>query len=266
MARISLLAVYPVPPGERAGWSLAAYAAFFGDAAMRASLGRSLILAAVATLLALLVAFPLASTLALRVDPARRGRRLMLLMAPFWTSEVLRMFGVTLVLANRGALNTVLRWAGLTDAPLRLLYGNGAVLAGMLYTVLLTMLLPLYAALERMRPEWLAAAASLGARPWARFWCVTLPLGARGVASGVLLTYLACLGLFAAPALLGGPRALVFSVTIADLFGASSGRWPLGAAFGIILLGSGSACAVALAALAPTLHAPTLHAPGLRRR
>ena len=175
----------------------------------------------------------------------------MLLVAPFWASEVLRMFALVLLLANRGALNAALRWAGLTQAPVSMLYGDGAVLAGLVYTVLLTMLLPLYAALDRLPAELLEAAADLGAGAWARFWQVALPLSASGVAAGTALTFLACLGVFAAPSLLGGPSKTLFATTIADLFGAASGRWPVGAAFGFILLTVGTACAVGLAALAP---------------
>jgi spermidine/putrescine transport system permease protein len=235
-------------------WSGAAYGAFLESPAYQASLGNSLAFAAAATLAALLLAYPLAYHVAFHVDSSRRGWRLMLLVAPFWASEVLRMFALVLLLSNRGALNAALRWAGLTEAPVSMLYGDGAVLAGLVYTVLLTMLLPLYAALDRLPAELLEAAADLGAGPWARFWQVTLPLSASGVAAGTALTFLACLGVFAAPSLLGGPSKTLFATTIADLFGAASGRWPMGAAFGFILLAVGTACAVGMAALAPGLR------------
>ena len=248
MARISLLDVFPGPPGATAAFSLSAYAAFWGGVGYHASLLRSLGLAAAATVTALLLAYPLAYHVAVRVTPGRHGRRLMLLVAPFWTSEVLRMFALVLLLANRGALNSLWRWAGLTSAPIPMLYGAGTVLAGTVYTVLLCMLLPLYAALNRLPPDLLAAASTLGAGAWSRFWRITLPLTARGVASGAVLTFLASLGIFAAPALLGGAGIPVFATSIVDLFGGASGRWPLGAAFGFILLGAGTVCAAGLAA------------------
>lgn len=251
MARISLFATYPNPPGAAPTWTLAAYTAFVNEPGYSASLLHSLCLAAVTTFLALLMSYPLAYHVALRVSPQKRGRRLMLLVAPFWTSEVLRMFALGLLLANRGALNALLRWIGLTTMPIRMLYGTGAVLTGLIYTVLLSMLLPLYAALDRLPPELLEAASNLGAGAWFRFWHVTLPLTARGVASGVILTFLASLGVYAAPALLGGAGIPVFAITITDLFGAASGRWPMGAAFGFILLVAGTACAVGLAGLVP---------------
>jgi spermidine/putrescine transport system permease protein len=249
MARISILDVYPGPPDVAPGFGLAAYAAFLHEAGYRASLLRSLGLAAAATAASLLLSYPLAYHVAVRVAPKQRQRRLMLLVAPFWTSEVLRMFALVLLLANRGALNAVLRWLGVTSAPVPLLYGTGTVLAGLVYTVLLSMLLPLYAALDRLPANLLAAASTLGAGAWRRFWHVTLPLTARGIATGSVLTFLASLGIFAAPALLGGPSTPVFATTIADLFGAASGRWPIGAAFGFILLTVGTACAAGLAAL-----------------
>ncbi len=250
MARISALAAYPAAPGTAPAWSAAAYSAFLHSPGDRASLLHSLTLAGAATLLSLLLAYPLAYHVAQHVPPARRGRRLMLLVAPFWANEVLRMFGLVLLLANRGGVNALLSATGLIPTPLALLYGTGSVLTGLVYTVLLTMLLPLYAVLDALPVELLEAAADGGAGAWQRFWHVTLPLTARGVAAGTVLTFLASLGVFAAPALLGGVSTPVFAVTIADLFGAASGRWPLGAAFGFILLLAGTACAPGLAALA----------------
>lgn len=246
MMRISLLNAYPGPLGATPAFSLAAYAAFLDGPGYRASLLHSFGLAAAATIMALLLAYPLAYYVALGVAPSRRGRRLMLLVAPFWTSEVLRMFAVVLLLANRGALNTALRWTGLTAAPVPMLYGNGAVLAGLVYTVLLAMLLPLYAALDRLPPELLDAAVDLGAGAWSRFWHVTLPLTAGGIASGAALTFLASLGVLAAPALLGGAGTPVFATVIAGFFGGASGRWPMGAAFGCILLLAATGCAAAV--------------------
>ncbi len=248
MARISVTDVYPGPPGHVPAFSTAAYASFGDHGGYRASLLHSLGLASAATFAALLLCYPLAYQVALRVAPSRQASRLMLLVAPFWTGEVLRMFALVLLLANRGAVNAALRWAGVTDAPPHLLYGSGAVLAGTVYTVLPCMLLPLSAALNRLPTDLLDAASTLGAASWSRFWHVTLPLTAGGVATGAALTFLASLGLMAAPALLGGAGVPVFATTIADLFGAASFRWPQGAAFGFILLLAGTACAAALAA------------------
>jgi len=247
MARISLLDSYPGAPGAVPMFGSQAYAAFLDGPGYRAALGHSLWLAATATGIALMLAWPLAWHVATQVPPAQRVRRLALLVAPFWTSEVLRMFALVLLLANRGALNAVLRWTGLTGAPVPLLYGTGSVLAGVVYTVLLTMLLPLFAALDRLPPDLLDAAADLGAGPWRRQGLIVLPLAAGGIASGVALTFLLCLGVLAAPTLLGGAGTPAFASVIAGFFGGASGRWPMGAAFSLVLLAAGTACAGGLA-------------------
>jgi spermidine/putrescine transport system permease protein len=247
MVRISLLDAYPTAPGAAPSFGVRAYAAFLSGPGYRAALAHSLWLAAAATGISLAVAWPLAWHIAVRVPPARRIRRLALLVAPFWTSEVLRMFAVVLLLANRGALNAVLRWTGLTGAPVALLYGNASVLLGIVYTVLLTMLLPLFTAFDRLPSDVLDAATDLGASAWRRQRFVVLPLAAGGIASGVALTFLLCLGVLVAPALLGGPGTPAFATVIADFFGAASGRWPMGAAFSLVLLVLGTACAGALA-------------------
>jgi spermidine/putrescine transport system permease protein len=247
MARISLLDAYPAPPGAVPTFGGQAYTAFLNGPGYRAALGHSLGMAAAATGIALVLAWPLAWHVAMEVPPAQRTRRLALLVAPFWTSEVLRMFALVLLLANRGALNAVLRWAGVPGTPVPLLYGTGAVLAGIVYTVLLTMLLPLFAALDRLPPDLLDAAADLGAGPWRRQGLVVLPLAAGGIASAVALTFLLCLGVLAAPALLGGAGTPAFAAVIAGFFGGASGRWPMGAAFSLVLLAAGTACAGALA-------------------
>jgi spermidine/putrescine transport system permease protein len=247
MARISLLDAYPAAPEAAAVLGGHAYAAFLNGPGYRAALGQSLGMATAATGIALVLAWPLAWHVAMEVPPAQRTRRLALLIAPFWTSEVLRMFALVLLLANRGALNAVLRWAGLADAPVPLLYGTGAVLAGMVYTVLLTMLLPVFAALDRLPRDLLDAAADLGAGPWRRQGLIVLPLAAGGIASGVALTFLLCLGVLAAPALLGGAGTPAFAAMVAGFFGGASGRWPMGAAFSLVLLATGTACAAALA-------------------
>ncbi len=247
MARISLLDVYPAAPGAAPSFGLHAYAAFLSGPGYRAALAHSLWIAFAATAIALALSWPLAWHVAIHVPPARRIRRLALLVAPFWTSEVLRMFALVLLLANRGALNAVLRCTGVTKAPVAMLYGNGSVLLGVVYTVLLTMLLPLLATFDRLPPDVLDVATGLGAGAWRRQAFVVLPLAASGIASGVALTFLLCLGVLVAPALLGGAGTPTFATVISDFFGAASGRWPMGAAFSLLLLAAGTVCAGGLA-------------------
>lgn len=247
MVRISLLNVYPAAPGIAPDYGFQAYAAFLNGPGYRAALGHSLWLAAGATGISFLLAWPLAWHVAVRVPSTLRFRRLALLVTPFWTSEVLRMFAVVLLLANRGALNAFLHWTGLMDTPVSLLYGTGSVLAGIVYTVFLTMLLPLFAALDRLPSDLLDAAADLGAGTLRRQWFVVLPLASAGIMSGAALTFLLCLGVLAVPALLGGAGTPAFAMVITSFFAGASGRWPLGAAFSLVLLVAGTACAGGLA-------------------
>jgi len=239
MARISLLDTYPAPLGHPARYSLDSYAAFLTSPIYRGAFFHSLVLAAAITVLALLVTYPLAYLIAIRTKPRRRARRLLLLIVPFWTSEIVRAFAIMLLLANRGAVNATIHWLGVVNAPLPLLYNQFSVGFGMLYAALLAMLLPVYAALERLPPDVLNAAASAGAGPWSRLVRVTLPLTRDGIAAGCALVFLTSLGAFAVPTLLGGAGTTLFSMTIGSMFASSAGRWPLGAAFGLIMLGSG---------------------------
>lgn len=236
MVRISLLDTYPPTPGQPAHYGLGTYATFLHSPIYRNTLLRSLRFAAVTTGLSLVLTYPLAYHVALRVPPERRARRLLLLVAPFWASEIVRIFGIILLLANRGAVNIVLRWAGVTDVPLPLLYNEFSIGFGMLYAMLLSMLLPLYAALDRLPRHLLDAAADLGAGTCRRFVRVTLPLTMGGVVSGCALVFLLSLGVFAEPMLLGRANTTLLAMTIGGLFGNAAGQWPLGAAFSLIMM------------------------------
>ena len=238
MARISLLDTYPGAPGSESRLSLDHYTSFLTTAAYYRPFLRSLAYAAATTVVALFVSYPLAYAIAIRTPRRLRIRRLLLLVAPFWTSEIVRLFAIMLLLANRGAVNAVLGWVGI-EASLPLLYSPISVVLGMLYVTQLAMLLPIYAALERLPRELVDAAATLGAGPWQRLLRVTLPLTREGIVSGCALVFLISLGSLAAPALLGGAETTVFAMTINSLFASSAGRWPVGCAFGLILLVGG---------------------------
>ena len=239
MGRVSLLDVFPAPPGCVAHIGLSNYISFFASPIYRAAFWHSMMLSAVLTVLALLLAYPLAYLIALRVPARQRVRHLLLLIAPYWTSEIVRALAMMLLLANHGAINGVLRWLGLSDAPLPLLYNQFSVGFGLLYAVLLAMLLPIYAALSRLPADVLRAATALGAGPLRRLLSITLPLTRDGIAAGCALVFLTSLGAFAVPTLLGGADTMLFSMTIGSMFASSAGRWPVGAAFGLILLVSG---------------------------
>jgi spermidine/putrescine transport system permease protein len=243
MVRISFLDVYPAPPGRTVQFTFDNFAVFVATPAFVNSFSRGLAYAGASTLLATVIAYPLAYAIARKTPPRRRLRRLLLVIAPFWTSEIVRLFGIMLILANRGAVNAALIELGIIEDPLPLLFTPLSLAIGMLYVVLLAALLPIYAAIDKLPPDLLEAASGLGASSWWRFLKVTLPLTREGMAAGAALAFLVSLGTFSVPTLLGGAGATVFAATIGTLFGSSAGRWPLGAACGLILLVSGLAIA-----------------------
>lgn len=236
MVRISFLAVYPVAPGRPVQITQANYAAFLTTQIYWAAYLRTLVFSAITTVLSLLLVYPLAYFVAVHVPPNRRMQRLLTLMAPFWTSEIIRTFAIIILLGNRGGANMLLQWLGLTDEPIPMLYTRFSVAFGMVYAVLLSMLLPLYVALEKIPRALLEAATDLGAGPWERFRRVTLPLTRSGIASGCVLVFLLSAGAFAVPLLLGGADTTLFSQTIGNFFSSANDRWPIGAAFSMILL------------------------------
>ena len=195
---------------------------------------RSLRVAAVSAVLALLLGYPMALAIA-RAPQPRQPLLLMLVMLPFWTSFLLRITALIGLLQDQGPINAALTGLGLTDAPLPLLYSEGAVYLGIVYCYLPFMVLPLYATLSKLDPALLEAAADLGARPWRAFLSVTLPLSLPGIAAGLMLVFIPAMGEFVIPELLGGPDAqLIGRVLWMEFF--QNRDWPLAAALAIVLL------------------------------
>ncbi|WP_246806048.1 ABC transporter permease [Ensifer sp. ENS10] len=236
MLRISLLSSYPPQPGVEANFTLDNYALFFSEKLYWMPLLRSFVYASIATAVTLIVVYPVAYYVAKVVSPGGRSRALLLLLAPFWAGEIIRIFSVIMLLANRGAVNVLLREIGLTDRPIQMLYTSFSISFGLVYMVCLYMLLPLYSAIEKIPKSLLDASADLGAGPFTRFRRIVLPLSRDGIVSGCSLVFLTCMGVFSAPILLGGPTTSMFSETISSFFHGASSRWPAGAAFAMIML------------------------------
>lgn len=237
MVAISFQDRFPLPPGEDAQWTLRHYAAFFERPHYLMAFIRSFVFATLATLLTLAVMFPVAYYLS-KVAPRNwRFRLLLLVIAPFWISEIVRSFAWMLMLANRGAVNSFLDWFGFPGVPLDLLYNNFSLTIGVLYLTSLYMLLPLYAALEKIDDAVLEAAADLGASPYLRLKRIILPLSRDGIVGGCTLVFLLVIGLYAMPQLLGGPDNTLFAATIGHVFSRAGDSWPLGSAFSMILIG-----------------------------
>ena len=194
----------------------------------------SLKIAAIATLLALLVGFPLAYAMA-RAPRAWQAALVMLVILPFWTSFLIRVYAWIGILKNEGMLNGALRWLGVIDEPLVILNTDIAVYIGIVYSYLPFMVLPLYANLVRMDRSLLEAAADLGCRPAGAFWKITVPLARPGIVAGCLLVFIPAVGEFVIPDLLGGSGTLMIGRTLWTEF-FSNRDWPVASAVAVILL------------------------------
>lgn len=235
MVRISFFAQYPLAPGAGAELTLMHYRAFFERPLYFNAFLRSFAFATVVTLVTLVVVFPVAYYISKAAPRARRTRLLLLVVAPFWVSEVIRSFAWIVMLANRGAVNSLLAWLEVPGVPFTLLYNNFSMMVGVVYLASLYMLLPLYSAIERIDDNLLEAAANLGASPWHRFTRIILPLSRPGIVAGCTLVFLLVIGLYAMPQLLGGPANTLFPETIAQIFTKAGASWPQGSAFSLLL-------------------------------
>ncbi len=221
------------PPVEL-GFSLKNFELLLTDDLYLAAWLSSLRIAATSTLVALLLGYPMAYAIA-NARPERRPLLLMLVVLPFWTSFLIRIYAWMGLLANNGLIEQFLRWAGLVDDPGSILGTEWAVHLGIVYAYLPFMVLPLYATLEKLDMSLLEAAADLGARPLAAFLTVTLPLALPGIVAGCLLVFIPSVGEFVIPDLLGGTGTLMIGKVLWDEF-FTNGDWPLAAAVAVCLL------------------------------
>lgn len=194
---------------------------------------RSFGMAAAATAICLVLAYPLALFLC-RAE-RRRNLYLQLVILPFWSSFLVRLYAWLFLLRDTGLVNTVLQALHLIREPLPLLYNDGAVLLGLVYGYLPFMVLPIYATLERLDPALAEAAADLGARPWTTLWRVTIPLSAPGIRAGAILVFIPCLGAYLTPDLLGGGRSVMIGNLVQNQF-TNARDWPFGAAVSVALM------------------------------
>jgi spermidine/putrescine transport system permease protein len=194
---------------------------------------RSFWIAAEATVLCLVLGFPLAWFLA-RSGP-RRNLYLQLVMLPFWTSMLIRVYAWVFLLRDTGLFNTLLLWLGLIQEPLPLLYNHAAVLLGLVAISLPLTVLPIYSTLERLDYSLVEAAADLGARPWETFRDIVLPLSAPGLRAAAFLTFIPSLGTFLISDLLGGGSTILIGNLVQNQF-TTARDWPFGSAASIILM------------------------------
>ncbi|MBN8291238.1 ABC transporter permease subunit [Rhodobacter sp. NTK016B] len=194
----------------------------------------SLKIAGISTIFALLIGYPIAYYIARSPEP-RRSILLLLVILPFWTSFLLRVYAWIGFLRREGVINNVLTWAGIIDEPLVMMQTDFAVYIGIVYTYLPFMILPLYANLVKLDGALLEAASDLGASPVTTFLTVTLPLSVPGIIAGSMLVFIPAIGEYVIPALLGGPDTLMIGRILWDEF-FSARDWPVASAVAIVML------------------------------
>jgi spermidine/putrescine transport system permease protein len=238
VAPLAIMATYAFRPrhilgGVYPGWTLVHVERLVDPLYLRV-MERSVVLALAATLIALLVSYPMALVIA----RATRWRSLLLFLVvlPFWTSFLVRTYATIFLLRDTGIVNQLLLATGLIRAPIAMLYTPGAVLFGLVTGFVPFMVLPIYASLEKLDPALLEAAEVLGAREWRRFWRVTWPLSRPGVVAGSVLVFVPALGSFLTSDLLGGAKVMLIGNLVQNQFTAAR-NWPFGSALSFLLLG-----------------------------
>jgi spermidine/putrescine transport system permease protein len=215
--------------------NLDSYARFFTEPIYLEVFAKSVVFATATTLLCLVIAYPLASVIA-RSNARLRSLLLLLVILPFWSNFLIRVYAWMIILGPNAALargvNGVLAWFG--AGPVPLLFSSFAVLVCLVYVHLPFMVLPLYANLEKHDPALLDAAQDLGASAWQRFWRITFPLSLPGVYAGAALVFIPALGIFAIPDLLGGPNDTLIGNLIKQQF-LETRDWPFGSVLSIVL-------------------------------
>jgi len=217
-----------------AGLSFANYITIAGDDLYVFSYLKSLKVAAVSTALLLLCGVPLAYAMA-RAPRRAQPLLVMLVVLPFWTSFLIRVYAWINILQRDGLLNQALIWLGLVDQPATWLATDTAVYIGLVYSYLPFMVLPLYASFEKLDESLLEAAADLGCPRWKTFFVITLPLALRGLGAGALLCFVPIVGEFVVPDLLGGSDATMIGQTLWTEFFANK-DWPVASAVAVVLV------------------------------
>ncbi|MDI3510291.1 ABC transporter permease [Hydrogenophaga bisanensis] len=195
---------------------------------------RSIWYALLTALLCLIIGYPFAYFIA-RSSPAVRPALLMMVMLPFWTSFLLRVYAWKGILGDYGVINKLLMALGIIDEPILMLYTNVSMLVGMTYVYLPFMVLPLYANLVKMDFRLLEAAYDLGTTPFKAFWLITVPLSKAGIIAGFMLVFIPSLGEFVIPSLLGGPENIMIGRVVWDeMF--TSNNWPRASALAVVMI------------------------------
>ncbi len=223
-----------VAPREYAT-SLANYAEFFTEPLYWNTFARTAIMSVTATVMTLLIAFPVSYYIAKMVRGRSKTFLFLLCLTPFWVSELVRTFGWMILLRETGIVSSLLLWSGLTDARVELLYNDAAIMVGLVYTSMLFMVVPLVTTLDSLDDSLVEAGYDLGGNSFTVMRHIVIPHAMPGIASGSIVVFMLTLGNYLTPKLLGGKDSLWFTDQIYTQF-ITRFNWELGSAFGFLLL------------------------------
>jgi len=216
-------------------WTLSHYTAFFTESIYWYTFVRTAVYALLVTVLTFAVTFPVAFYITKVVPVRLSGFLTILLLVPFWVSELVRVYGWMILLRESGVINHFLLQLGLINQPVEMLYNDISMIMGLVYTSMLFMVVPLISSLEGMDDSMIEAAHDLGASKFVIFFKIVIPYAAPGITSGSIVVFMLALGNYLTPNLMGGKNSLWFTEQIYNEFIASF-NWNQGAAFGFLLL------------------------------
>lgn len=216
-------------------WTLTHYTAFFSEKIYWYTFVRTAIYAVITTILTFIVTMPVAFYLTKVVSLRMKGFLTVMLLMPFWVSELVRVYGWMILLRESGVINHLLLSIGIIDTPIEMLYNDITMLMGLVYSSMLFMAVPLISSLEGMDDAMIEAAHDLGASAPTIFFKIVIPYAAPGITSGAIVVFMLALGNYLTPTLMGGKNSLWFTEQIYNEFIASF-NWNQGAAFGFLLL------------------------------
>jgi len=220
--------------------SLSQYQTFIQEPLYWHTFVRTALISILATVITLLMAFPIAWTIAKLVRGRSKSMMFVLCLIPFWVSETVRTLGWMILLRESGVLPALLVWLGLTPAPVEMLYHDATILVGLVYTSMLFMVVPLIGALESLDDSLIEAAYDLGGNGWSILRHIVIPHAAPGIVAGCIVVFMLTLGNYLTPTLLGGKNSQWFTEQIYTQF-ITRFNWEQGAAFGFLLLGLSTA-------------------------
>jgi spermidine/putrescine transport system permease protein len=220
--------------------SLAQFLTFVDEPLYWHTFVRTALMSIVATAITLLLAFPIAWTIAKLVKGKSKSMLFVMCLIPFWVSETVRTLGWMILLRESGVLPAFLVWLGVTPAPVELLYHDATILVGLVYTSMLFMVIPLISALESLDDSLIEAAYDLGGNGWSILRQIVIPHAAPGIVAGCIVVFMLTLGNYLTPTLLGGKNSQWFTEQIYTQF-ITRFNWEQGAAFGFLLLGLSTA-------------------------